>query len=306
VRILVTGAAGFLGSHIVDRLRELEYPHVIAITSREFDLRNTDAVRAMYYTHKPNIVINPAAKCGGIGWNQANPAISLYDNLMIGLNLMEEGRKNKLEKFVQIGSVCGYPGIVPFPTPETSLWDGYPEPTNAAYGIAKRTLIAACQAYRQQYGLNAISILPTNIYGPRDRFGPTVSHVVPAMIKKFVDAKNRGDATVSFWGLGHATREFIYATDCAEAIVKAMEVYSKPEPLNLGSGEEIRIVDLAARIRDAVGFEGKIVWDSSKPDGQQRRLFDCTRAKEELGFSPKVMLQEGLKKTVEWYVRSQA
>ena len=305
-QIIVTGGAGFLGSHIVDRLRELGYIDVFVPLSSEFDLRNPDKVRAMYYTYKPNIVINPAAKCGGIGWNQANPAISLYDNLTIGLNLMEEGRKNGLEKFVQLGSVCGYPGIVPFPTPETSLWDGYPEPTNASYGIAKRTLIATCQAYRRQYGLNAISVLPTNLYGPRDRFGPTVSHVVPAMIRKFVDAKNRGADAVTFWGLGHATREFIYVTDCAEAVVKAMEVYNKPEPLNLGSGEEIRIVDLAAAIRNAVGFEGAIVWDSSKPDGQQRRLFDCTRAKEELGFSPKVMLQEGLKKTVDWYIRARA
>jgi GDP-L-fucose synthase len=300
-RVVVTGGTGFLGSHIADELRERGCQHVFVPHLYDFDLRSRDNTRAMYYTFKPHIVINTAASVGGIRWNQKNPAVALHDNLMIGLNLLEESRFNKVEKFVQIGSVCAYPAWSWTPTPETALWDGLPEKTNAPYGIAKRVLSAACQAYREQYGLNAISLLPTNLYGPRDNFNLETCHVIPAMIRKFVEAQNAGARQVTFWGSGEATREFLYVEDCAEAVILATEQYDKPEPVNLGKGRETSIGWLAQIIQEQVGFSGEVLWDETKPDGQHRRLFDISKARDEFGFTAQTDLVDGLYDTIEWY-----
>ena len=301
---LVTGGAGFLGSHLIERMKEKGVvPDNIRVTrSKTTDLRIwehcVDAVQDI------DVVIHLAAKVGGIGYNRENPATLFYDNAMMGIQLMEAARREGVEKFVQVGTVCAYPKFTPVPFKEEDLWNGYPEETNAPYGVAKKMLLVQAQAYREQYGFNAIYLLPVNLYGPRDNFDPESSHVIPALIKKFVDAKKEGSDTVEVWGTGNASREFLYVDDAARAIVLATERYNKPDPVNLGSGMEITIRDLVALIGELTGFDGEIVWDAMKPDGQPRRCLDVSRAREEFGFESEMGFREGLKRTIEWYVEN--
>lgn len=300
--MLVTGGAGFLGSFIVEKLikdRGVRPENVRVPRSREVDLRKWDnclaAVKDM------NIVIHLAAKVGGIGFNQKYPATLFYDNAIMGIQLMEAARQARVEKFVAIGTVCAYPKFTPVPFREENLWNGYPEETNAPYGIAKKALLVQAQAYRTQYGFNAIYLLPVNLYGPRDNFDPRKSHVIPALIKKMVDAKLEGTKKIVIWGTGKASREFLYVEDAAEAILLATERYDKADPVNIGSGKEITIRELVNLIAELTGYEGKIVWDTSKPDGQPRRCLDTSRAKREFGFEAKTDFREGLLKTIKWY-----
>lgn len=302
-RIVVTGGTGFFGSHIIDRLRLEGCNNIASPPSSLCDLRTADGVRALYYAFKPDIVINLAARVGGIGWNQQNPAVCLHDNLLIGLNMLQGAVENKVEKFVQVASVCGYPAFASIPMREDDIWNGYPEPTNGPYGIAKRTLLKACWAYNKQYGLNAIGLIPINLYGPRDNFDLESSHVIPAMIRKFVEAKRDGKDVV-LWGSGKVSREFLFVEDAAEAVVLATRNYDNPEPVNLGTGKEILIRQLAGMIADEVGFFGKIIFDTSKPDGQLRRCLDVERAKQ-FGFTAKTEFRDGLRKTVEWYLQNE-
>jgi len=299
-RVTVTGGSGFLGRYVG---RELEKAgcHLFVPRSKNYNLVNPEAVKKLYNDSKPDIVIHLAAVVGGIGANRAHPGKFYYDNLMMGANVIEEGRKAGIEKLVAIGTVCSYPKFTPVPFKEANLWNGYPEETNAPYGLAKKMLLVQAQAYRQEYGLNAIYLMPVNLYGPGDNFNPDSSHVIPALIKKFVDAKDAKCSTVTIWGTGTASREFLYVEDAAKAIVLATDIYDKPEPVNIGAGFEIRIFDLVNKIRDLVKFEGEIVWDNSKPDGQPRRCLDTTRAEEEFGFKAMTTFDEGLKKTLEWY-----
>jgi GDP-L-fucose synthase len=301
-KILVTGGAGFLGSFIVEKLirdRGARPENVRVPRSREADLRKWDncltAVKDM------DIVIHLAARVGGIGFNQKYPATLFYDNVIMGIQLMEAARQARAEKFVAIGTVCAYPKFTSIPFREENLWNGYPEETNAPYGIAKKALLVQAQAYRAQYGFNAIYLLPVNLYGQRDAFDPEKSHVIPALIKKMVDAKLEGISEVVIWGTGKASREFLYVEDAAEAILLATERYNKPEPVNIGAGKEITIRDLVNLIAELTGYEGKIVWDTSKPDGQPRRCLDTSRAKREFGFEAKTNFREGLLRTIEWY-----
>jgi GDP-L-fucose synthase len=264
-----------------------------------------EAVRRLYRDAKPDIVIHLAARVGGIGANRANPGKFFYDNLMMGVQMMEVGRQVGLEKFVAIGTICAYPKFTPVPFKEEDLWNGYPEETNAPYGLAKKMLLVQSQAYRQQYGFNAIYLLPVNLYGPRDNFDPETSHVIPAIIKKIIDAMYEPDKPnrpITVWGTGKATREFLYVEDAAEGILLTTERYNKPDPVNLGAGFEISIKDLVKLIAKLTGFKGEIVWDSSKPDGQPRRMLDTSRAEKEFGFKAKVGFEEGLKKTIDWYL----
>lgn len=297
-RIVVTGGAGFFGSHVVDRLKQ-QNRYVSTIWSDTFDLRKADAVQALYYMYKPQIVINLAARVGGIGWNQKNPAVCLHDNLLIGLNMLQGAVEAGVEKFVQVASVCGYPAFASVPMKEEDIWNGYPEPTNGPYGIAKRVLLKACESYNKQYGLNAVGLIPINLYGPRDNFDLESSHVIPAMIRKFVTAKQKGE-DVTLWGSGKVSREFLYVEDAAEAVVLATERYDNPDPVNLGTGKEILISDLANLIAEEIEFDGQIVYDTSRPDGQLRRCLDTSKAKE-FGFTAKTDFKDGLKKTIQWY-----
>ena len=302
--VLVTGGAGFLGHYVISALKKIGYKNILAPTEKEYDLVDMGAVKRLLRDAKPDIVIHLAAKVGGIGYNQEKPGEMFYDNLMMGVQLMDESRKMGVQKFVAIGTICAYPKFTSIPFKEKDLWNGYPEETNAPYGLAKKMLLVQAQAYRQQYGFNAIFLMPVNMYGPGDNFNPGSSHVIPALIKKCFDAKTEFRNEIVIWGTGKATREFLYVEDCAKAIVLATEKYNKSEPVNIGSGFEISIKDLAGLIAKLTGYKGKIVWDKSKPDGQPRRRLDTSQAKKEFGFSAKVDFREGLKKMIEWYENS--
>lgn len=300
-RVLVTGGAGFLGKYVVSKLKKRDCMDIFVPLVEEYDLVDINAVKKVYEDSKPDIVIHLAAVVGGIGANRENPGKFFYDNLMMSIQMMEEGRKFGIEKFVALGTVCCYPKFTPVPFKEENLWDGYPEETNAPYGLAKKMLLVQSQAYRQQYGYNSIFLLPVNLYGPGDNFDPKSSHVIPALIKKCFDAINENRNEIIIWGTGTATREFLYVEDCAEAILLATEKYNKSDPVNIGAGFEISIKDLAELIAKLTGFEGKIVWDITKPDGQPRRCLDTARAYKEFGFKAKTPFEEGLRKTIEWY-----
>jgi GDP-L-fucose synthase len=300
-RIAVTGGAGFLGSFVVEKLRGRGYTDVVVPRRQAYDLTREGDVARMYEELKPDLVLHLAAEVGGIGANRDQPGRFFFANMAMGLHLIERARIAGLKKFVQVGTVCAYPKFTPVPFKEEHLWDGYPEETNAPYGVAKRALLVMCQAYRQQYGLNAIFLLPVNLYGPRDNFDLQSSHVIPALIRKCVEARERGVAAIQVWGTGKASREFLYVEDAAEGIVAAMEQYESPDPMNLGSGREITIKELTELVVRLSGFRGRIAWNPSQPDGQPRRCLDVTRAREQTGFEAKMPLEEGLRRTIAWY-----
>jgi GDP-L-fucose synthase len=301
-RIVVTGGAGFLGRHLQVELlaRGLPPENLLVPRSEDFDLTREDDVVRMYQHFQPTVVIHMAAKVGGIGANRANPGLFFYANLAMGLHLIEHARQTGLKKFVQVGTICAYPKFTPVPFREEDLWAGYPEDTNAPYAIAKKALLVMLQAYRQQYALNGIYLLPVNLYGPGDNFHPENSHVIPALVRKFVDARQRGNDEVVVWGSGLASREFLYVEDAARAVALAAQRYESGEPVNIGAGFEITIRDLVAKIRNLVGFEGRVVWDTSKPDGQPRRSLDTTRARQ-FGFQATTSFDEGLRRTIDWW-----
>lgn len=298
-KILITGASGFLGKHLVKQLKEKGATKLFTPSSREYDLRDLKSCAKV--VKGMDIVIHLAGYVGGIGLNMENPGRMFYDNIRMGIFLIDEARKAKVKKFVAIGSICCYPNFTSIPFKENDLWNGYPEITNAPYGMAKKMLLVQSQAYRQQYGFNSIFLLPVNMYGPGDNFNPDSSHVIPALIKKFYDAKLKKRKEVIIWGTGKATREFLYIEDAAKGIILATEKYNKSEPVNLGAGFEISIKDLTMLIAKMLNFEGKIIWDKTKPDGQPRRKLDITRAKVEFGFKAKTKFEEGLRKEIEWY-----
>ena len=327
-RVLVTGAAGFLGSFVVEKLQERGCKDIFVPRSKDYNLVEMEPVKRLYRDAKPDIVIHLAAVVGGIGANRANPGKFFYDNLVMGVQMMEVGRQVGLKKFVAIGTICAYPKFTPIPFKEENLWNGYPEETNAPYGLAKKMLLVQAQAYRQQYGFNAVYLLPVNLYGPGDNFDSESSHVIPALIRKCLEAKNfqakakvqlenhslnlnltegsqpQPGHSVTVWGTGEATREFLYVEDAAEGILLAAERYNKPDPVNLGAGFEITIKDLVKIIARLTEFKGQIIWDATKPDGQPRRMLDVSRAEKEFGFKVKTSLEEGLGKTIDWYVSS--
>jgi len=306
-RVTVTGGAGFLGSFVVEKLRQRGCREVCIPRSQDCDLVQMEAVRQLYRDAKPDIVIHLAARVGGIGANMANPGKFFYDNLMMGAQLMEVGRQVGLEKFVAIGTICAYPKFTPLPFKEDDLWNGYPEETNAPYGLAKKMLLVQSQAYRAQYGFNSIVLFPVNLYGPRDNFDLATSHVIPALIRKCFDAQampalgNLAPSTLTVWGTGKPTREFLYVEDAAEGILLAAERYDQSEPVNLGSGMEISIRDLVDQIVELTGLKGQVVWDASKPDGQPRRCLDTSKAMQLFGFRAETPFKAGLQKTIEWY-----
>lgn len=312
--VILTGGAGFLGRHLVARLqaRSLVRHQLVIPRSTDYDLRCWDAIQRLFGNVRSApetrnshlIIIHLAGNVGGIGYNRENPGTLFYDNIMMGVQLMEAARQHGVEKFVAIGTVCAYPKFTPVPFREDDLWNGYPEETNAPYGLAKKMLLVQAQAYRQQYGFNAIYLLPVNLYGPGDNFDPRSSHVIPALIKKCVDAVENGDEEIVVWGDGSPTREFLYVEDAAEGILLATERYNKPEPVNLGSAWEISIRDLVTLIAREVGFQGRIVWDTTKPNGQPRRKLDTSRAEQEFGFRAQTPFAEGLRRTVAWYRRA--
>ena len=296
VHVLVTGGGGFLGSHLVERL-EADGHDVVVARSVDFDLTSMEDTARMFRDAAPKIVFHLAAEVGGIGANRANPGRYWYANLTMGAHVLEQARLSGTAKLVIVGTVCSYPKFAPVPFSEEDLWDGYPEETNAPYGVAKKAVLVGAQAYRQQYGLSSIFLLPTNLYGPRDNFDLETSHVIPALIRKMIET----DDEVVLWGDGSPTREFLYVDDCVEGLVLAAERYDGPEPVNLGAGREISIGDLAELISDVTGFEGRIVWDTEKPNGQPRRSVDATRARELFGFEAQTPLREGIERTVAWY-----
>ncbi len=305
-RVMVTGGAGFLGSYVVEELQRQGCREIFVPRSRDYDLTDSVQIQRAFDDGQPDIVIHLAAKVGGIGINAEKPGEFFYENLIMGVQLMEIARRRNVQKFVAIGTVCAYPKFTPVPFKEEDLWNGYPEETNAPYGLAKKMLLVQAQAYRKQYGFNAIYLLPANLYGPRDNFDPRSSHVIPALIKKCIDAKERGEDHIVVWGTGRASREFLYVADAARAIVLAAERYNSPEPVNIGSGREITIKDLVTLIAELTGFTGQIVWDTSKPDGQPRRCLDTSRAEREFGFRATTDLREGLRKTIDWYLTHRA
>jgi GDP-L-fucose synthase len=298
--VLITGASGFLGQHVKKVVLKRDVHSVSTPSHAMYNLTKKSAVKNMLADYNPDIVIHLAAVCGGIGANQAEPGRFFYENLMMGLNMMEESRKMGVEKFVQVGTVCSYPKFCPTPFKEESIWDGYPEETNAPYGIAKKALLVQAQAYRQQYGFNAIYLIPVNLYGPGDNFDPSTSHVIPAIIKKMIDARNAGKDTVEIWGTGAASREFLYVEDAAVGILKATVQYDKPEPINLGTGQLISLIDLYHMIAYLTGFEGDIVFVGG-PDGQPRRQLDISKAIKEFEFEAFTPLWRGLEATIKWY-----
>jgi GDP-L-fucose synthase len=301
-RVTVTGGAGFLGSFVVEKLRERGCREIFVPRRSEYDLVNMEAIKRLYRDTRPDIVIHLAARVGGIGANRANAGKFFYDNAMMGIQLIEQGRLFGLEKFVAVGTVCAYPKFSPVPFREETLWDGYPEETNAPYGLAKKMLLVQSQAYRQQYGFNSIYLLPVNLYGPRDNFDPETSHVIPALIKKCLEAKERREPEIVCWGDGTPTREFLYVEDCAEAVLLATERYNRSEPVNIGTGREISIKDLIELIAQLTEYHGCIVWDTTKPNGQPRRCLDTDRARRLFGFSAKTDFREGLRRTIAWFL----
>lgn len=301
--IAVTGHSGFLGRHVMDILQVINSENVVGVNRHEYNLLNWDDVYAMYKNYRPQIVIHLAAVVGGIQANQAFPGSFFYANSIMGIQLMELARSFNVEKFVTVGTVCCYPKYTLVPFKEEDIWDGYPEETNAPYGLAKKMLLVQSQAYRQQYGFNSIFLIPTNMYGPYDNFNETTSHVIPALIKKCFNAIKDGRDEIFVWGTGEATREFLFVEDCAEAIVQATSRYDSSEPVNIGTGVETSMKDLVALITKLTGFKGKVIWDSSKPDGQPRRCLNTLKALEYFGFQYKTSLEDGLKRTIDWYMR---
>ena len=300
-RIVVTGGSGFLGRRVVKRLEAAGCAEIFVPRSADYDLRQLAAVQQLYADARPDVVIHMAARVGGIGANREKPGEFFYDNLLMGVYTLEIGRQQGIEKFVSIGTVCAYPKFTPVPFNEDDLWIGYPEETNAPYGLAKKMLLVQGQAYREQYGYNAIYLLPTNLYGPEDNFDPASSHVIPALIKKCFDAIDRGDDSISVWGTGSASREFLYVDDAAEGIVLATERYNSPQPVNLGAQQEVRIAELVPLIAEQTGFTGRIEWDITKPDGQPRRSLDTQRARDAFGFMAHTDFRDGLQRTINWY-----
>ena len=303
-RITITGGKGFLGRHLIRKLQEKGYRNLSIADLPDYNLVRIEDVIRMYEDTRPDLVIHLAAKVGGIGFNQENPGSLFYDNIMMGVQLLHEGYLRKIAKFVALGTICAYPKFTPVPFKEDDLWSGYPEETNAPYGLAKKMMLVQSQSYRRQYGFNAIFLLPVNLYGPGDNFDPRSSHVIPALIKKCVDAILNREDEIVVWGTGKVTREFIFVEDAAEGIILATEGYNRSDPVNIGVGFEISIEDLVHLIVKLTGFKGRIVWDKTKPDGQPRRMLDTTRAFKEFGFRAKTTLEEGLKKTIDWYRQS--
>ena len=299
--VLVTGGGGFLGQQVLRKLKNSGCKKVLAPRKREYDLREREQIVRLLNHAQPDLIIHLAAVVGGIGANRLHPGEFFYDNAIMGIELIEYARRLNVGKFVCLGTVCSYPKFAPVPFREEDLWDGYPEETNAPYGLAKKMLLVQAQAYRQQYGFNCIYLLPVNLYGPKDNFDSQTSHVIPGLIKKLLEAKARGERTVTCWGTGSASREFLYVEDAAEAIVLAAEHYNKPDPVNIGSGHEITIRELAELLCTLTGFEGELIWDATQPDGQPRRRLDVSRAEREFGFLAKTSLAEGLRDTIEWY-----
>ncbi len=300
-RVVVTGGAGFLGSFVVDKLQERGCRTIVVPRSADYDLRDRDDIVRLYKEARPDIVLHLAAVVGGIGANQQNPGRFFYDNAIMGIQLIEYARLMGVQKFVATGTICAYPKFASIPFQEDELWDGYPEETNAPYGLAKKMMLVQTQSYRQQYGFNGIYLLPVNLYGPRDNFDLNTSHVIPALIRKCAEAKKAGRSEIVLWGDGTPTREFLYVEDAAEGLLLAAERYNGDQPVNLGTGQEIRIRDLAAVIAEEVGFSGEIVWDTTKPNGQPRRCLDVSRAKELFGFEAASTLRQGIAKTVAWF-----
>ncbi len=302
-RILVTGGAGFLGRFVCEQLRAagVSDDNILVPHRKDYDLTSEAAVVRLYAELQPTVVIHLAAEVGGIGANRDNPGRFFYANMAMGLHLIEHARRSNIAKFVQVGTVCSYPKHTPVPFKEDDLWDGYPEETNAPYGVAKKALLVMLQSYRAQYGLNGIYLLPANLYGPGDNFDVASSHVIPALIRRFSEAKRNNLPSVTVWGTGKASREFLYVEDCARAIVAATQRYNEPEPVNIGTGREITIADLVEKIKATTGFTGTIEWDTTKPDGQPRRVLDTSLAQSAFGFEALVDLEEGLRRTVEWY-----
>jgi GDP-L-fucose synthase len=300
-RVVVTGGSGFLGTYVVEELRGRGVDYIFVPRRKKYDLVKVEDVRRMYDDTEPDLVIHLAAVVGGIGANRANPGRFFYENLMMGVQLMEEARLRRIRKFVALGTICAYPKFTPVPFKEEDLWNGFPEETNAPYGLAKKMMIVQSQAYRDQYGFNSITLLPVNLYGPRDNFDPQTSHVIPALIRKTLEARESGAGKITCWGTGSATREFLHARDCANAILLAAENYDKSDPVNVGAGFEISIKELAEKISTIAGFKGRIEWDASQPDGQPRRRLDTTRAEREFGFRARIDFEDGLRETIEWY-----